>query len=400
MPRSLASFALALATGLLLAESNAAELRVDAEIPAGNIVVERIEGDRVELRQDLRDTEGWWFYWHFRVRGAAGRTLTFRFTNGNPIGVRGPALSNDAGQTWRWLGAESVRDASFRHSFGPDENDVRFCFAMPYVEANLRAFLARHAKNPCLRAETLCVTKKGRPVERLHLGKLDGSPKHRVFVTCRHHACEMMASWALEGLMESVLDDAEHGRWLRENVEFLVVPFVDKDGVEQGDQGKNRKPHDHNRDYLGASIYPSVAAIRELVPTWSQGLLDLALDLHCPWIRGGGSGPGSNEQIVLVGGPGAETWARQQALGKVLQEVQRGPLVYDPKHNIPHGVGWNTGAEPRSCSRWAATLPGTHTAVTVELPYANAGGKPVTAESARAFGHDLARAIARYVGGR
>jgi hypothetical protein len=28
---------------------------------AGNIVVERIEGDRVDLRQDLRDIAPWWF---------------------------------------------------------------------------------------------------------------------------------------------------------------------------------------------------------------------------------------------------------------------------------------------------------------------------------------------------
>ncbi len=102
MPRYLTSFALTLVSALLAAKSIAAELRVDAAIPAGNIVVERIEGDRVELRQGLRDTEGWWFSWHFRVRGAAGRTLTFRFTNGNPIGVRGPAASRDAGKSWQW----------------------------------------------------------------------------------------------------------------------------------------------------------------------------------------------------------------------------------------------------------------------------------------------------------
>ncbi len=398
MVRRLAPLAVALCLALSARGAYPAEVQIDADVPAGNIVVERVEGDRVDLRQDLRDTEGWWFYWHFRVRGAAGRTLTFRFTNGNPIGVRGPAASGDAGKSWRWLGAKSVQGPSFTHAFGPNDDDVRFCFAMPYVAANLDEFLKRHAGSRRLRAETLCKTKNGRSVELLRLGKLDGPPKRRVFIACRHHACEMMASWALEGLIESVLADADHGRWLRENVQFLIVPFVDKDGVEAGDQGKNRKPHDHNRDYLGPSIYPSVAAIRQLVPKWSQGRLDLALDLHCPWIRGGGDGPGSNEQIVLVGGPGAETWARQQAFGKALQEVQRGPLVYHPKHNIPHGVGWNTGDQPRSCARWAAMLPGTHTAVTVELPYATAGGKPVTIESARAFGHDLARAIRKHLG--
>ena len=66
---------------------------VDANLPAGNVVVEGISGDTVRLRQDLRDTAGEWFYWAFRVTGAAGRTLTFDFTNkkggGGPVGVRG-----------------------------------------------------------------------------------------------------------------------------------------------------------------------------------------------------------------------------------------------------------------------------------------------------------------------
>ncbi len=83
----------------------------------------------------------------------------------------------------------------------------------------------------------------------------------------------MMASWSLEGLMDEVLADTTDGRWLREHVEFLVVPFMDKDGVEDGDQGKNRRPHDHNRDYLGESIYPEVAAWRAFVPGWSEGRL-------------------------------------------------------------------------------------------------------------------------------
>ena len=38
-------------------------LSIDSSFPGGNIVVDRIEGDQVYLQQDLRDTEGYWFYW-------------------------------------------------------------------------------------------------------------------------------------------------------------------------------------------------------------------------------------------------------------------------------------------------------------------------------------------------
>ena len=79
-----------------------------AIFPGGNIVIDRVDGDTVYLHQDLRDTEVFWFYWCFRVRGAGQRTLTFVFTQGDVIGTRGPAVSLDAGRTWGWLGSEAV----------------------------------------------------------------------------------------------------------------------------------------------------------------------------------------------------------------------------------------------------------------------------------------------------
>ena len=285
------------------AEDNgrAGKLAVDCDFPGGNVVVERIEGDDVYLHQDLRDTAGWWFYWYFRVRGAAGRTLKFHFTNRNVFAARGPCVSTDGGTTWTWLGKDATGGTAFTYTFPAGAGDVRFCLAVPYQEADLDAFLARHAGNPHLKAEPHATTKRGRTSRRLRLGKLDGEPKHRVLLTCRHHSCEMMASWSLEGILETVLSDAADGRWYRENVEVLAIPLVDLDGVEDGDQGKNRKPHDHNRDYLGRSIYPTVAATRRFVPEWSGGKLRFGLDMHCPYIRGGGDGPSSNERVFLSG---------------------------------------------------------------------------------------------------
>ena len=76
-------------------------------LPGGNITVGRISGDVIDLRQDPRDTKRWWFCWNFRVRGAERRSLRFRFTKGNVIGRRGPAVSLDEGPTWSWLGIKS-----------------------------------------------------------------------------------------------------------------------------------------------------------------------------------------------------------------------------------------------------------------------------------------------------
>ncbi|HNT37118.1 MAG TPA: M14 family zinc carboxypeptidase, partial [bacterium] len=264
-------------------------LLIDADFPGGNIVVERIEGDDCFVHQDLRDTTRDWFYWCFRVRNAQGRRLTFHFTQSNVLGVEGPAVSLDQGVTWRWLGDSCIQEKAFSYSFGLDEREVRFSFGMPYLEEHLARFLTDHRQNQFLRTETLCTSRKGRTVARIHIGCIHREPVARVLLTCRHHCCEMMASYSLQGLMQAVISNSEEFAWLRNNVEFLVVPFVDKDGVEDGDQGKMRHPHDHNRDYLGEpadSIYPEVRALREFVPKWSGGLLRVGLDLHCPYIRG------------------------------------------------------------------------------------------------------------------
>ena len=374
------------------ANSTASTLRIDCDFPGGNILVDRVDGDDVYLRQDPRDTPGFWFYWSYRVRGAEGRRSTFRFTDGKVVGVRGPAVSRNGGETWEWLDDESVTPEAFTFQFGPNDTAVRFCLAMPYQRGNLEAMFGEYADRDDFVVENHTTSRKGRSVPRIRFGCLEGEPEHRVLLACRHHACEMMASWVLEGVIESVLADSGRGRWLRERVEFLCVPMMDYDGVEDGDQGKNRAPHDHNRDYLDEPIYPEVAALKELVPKWSGGRLRLAIDLHCPYIRGG-----NNQDIFFVGGPDKEMAERLAAFSRLLESVQTGPLRYDPQHNIPWGESWNNMNEAKSFGRWAALLPGIELATTLETPYADAGDRAVTVKSARALGRDLANTIERWL---
>ncbi len=371
---------------------------IDADFPGGNILVERIDGDTVYLSPDLRDTEGWWFYWNFKIADVpVGKTLTFDFGTPNPIGVRGPAVSADGGVSWSWLGAEHGVESAFTYAFHDATSQAWFAFAVPYVKSDLRAFLKAHRASVALEVDRLCTSAGGREVELLRAGCLTGSPRHRVLLTARHHACESMASFVLEGLLDAVLADDLVGAWFQDNVEALAVPFMDKDGVEQGDQGKNRRPRDHNRDYVGESVHPEVAALRALAPEWSDGLLRIALDLHCPHIRGN-----YNEHIYIVGSADAAVWESQQTFGALLEEVNEGPLPYHASDNLPHGEAWNTASNydgGLSFGRWAEGIPGIWLSGTIEIPYANVRGAPVTAESARAFGRSLAGAIKKYLEG-
>lgn len=370
-------------------------MHIDCDFPGGNILVEKIEGDTAYIRQDVRDTAGDWFFWHFRASGAAGRTITFQFTGSNVIGTRGPCVSIDGGKSYAFQGMERVKEKAFTYTFASSAQEVRFCVGLPYLEANLNAFLAKHRGNPNLQVDTLCADRKGRTVEHLKLGRRDGNCAARVLFTARHHCCESTPSYSVEGIVEALLGEDELGQWFRDKIECWIVPFMDKDGVEDGDQGKNRKPYDHNRDYLGnPPIYPSVRALRDKVPEWSKGKLRAVFDLHCPWIRGKW-----HDEIYFVGTQDQDHWARTTEFCKILEAARKGPLPYYEKDNLPYGVDWNVDREPHlmSCGKWARQLPGVLISNGVEIPYAACNGVEVTPDRARAFGRDLIAALKAYL---
>lgn len=373
----------------------AADVFVDCDFPGGNIVVEAVDGADIRVHQDLRTTHSDWFYWYFRVRPNGHRELSVTFTKSEAVGVRGAAISFDEGRSWRWLGGNDGHTHSFRATVPPDAAEVRFSMGMPYVVEHLSEFVSRHSGNPHFNTQPLTKSERGREVSLWSVGKIDGPADFRVLLTCRHHCCEMMASYALEGLVETVLADSEMSAWLRSHVLFQVVPMVDVDGVEEGDQGKMRSPHDHNQDYAEhIQSYEAVQAIRRLAMDRTAGPISLAMDMHCPSI----SGP-EHESIYFVGTQNAANWKAMTAISQLLENSAQGPLKFYASNNMAHGIGWNIVDNPdlTTFAEFLDTVPEAGPHATLELPYANASGGEVNAESARLFGHDFAQMIHVYL---
>ena len=116
---------------------------ISTDFPGGNIEVLEKSNNGAKVAQQIRDTSEWWFYWNFEVSGAAGKTLEFKFANGDPIGSFGPAASYDGGKTWEWLGAGCVKrgkdTSSFKVSIPQNAQSVRFAFCIPYMPADFDA---------------------------------------------------------------------------------------------------------------------------------------------------------------------------------------------------------------------------------------------------------------------
>ncbi len=382
-------------------------VEISTDFPGGNIIVENcvnrstlyyhVRLDTVNLRPDLRDTEGEWFYWYFKVSGAENRAMFFQFPD-DYVGNFGPAFSIDGGGSWQWLYKNSRKGQDhFSFTFSSDENQVLFCMGIPYLQKDFEKFISPFNDNPYVTLKTFTTSEKGRDVEELNIKHPKKDPKYRVLITARHHACEMMANYVLEGIIESVLNGKDSDmKWLRDNVEFLVIPFMDKDGVEDGDQGKNRKPRDHNRDYSGKSIYKSTSAMREKIPDWSEGLLKVALDLHCPYITGEW-----HENIYIVGsGEENLAWGQKQFIETLIMN-QEGQLKMLPANIcLEYGTAWNTSnnnIKGWGFSKWASTIGGISVALSMEIPYSNHNGQNVTSQNARLVGKDLATAMAIYL---
>ena len=378
------------------AQAEAPSIEIDTRFPGGNAVIDSVQDDVIQLHPDLRDSETGWFYWSIRVRGAAGQSLSFVFPDQEYIGPLGPAVSLDEGVTWQWMGNPDGSANSFRCAFPQKSQSVRLSSVINYTDLHWQRFCGRIAHNRAsVREEILCFSPRGRAVPRLHVGRLDGKAKHRVLLTARHHACETMGNFALEGLVLAALNDDEKGAWLRQHVELVVLPFMDRDGVEAGDPGKGRRPHDHNRDYGAGTIRPETRALREFVTHWSNQRLAVMIDLHSPWIRGN-----SHEQIYQVAKLDPTLWAEQRYFGDMLVHNLRGPLPFGNADQSFFGDEWQTasGQIAGVCpADWFAKLPGMRLSTSIEIPYASCSGKRVTAEGVRAFGNDLASAIWHYL---
>ena len=356
-------------------------------------MVEKIENDTVFVRPDLRDTDGDWFYWNFKVTCGQGQKLFFKFPRSNVFAKFGPGMSRDSGKSWHWLGGGSIVGNGFSFSFSPMDTLVQFCVAFPYVQSHLQYFLDNLENVEILRQDTLCISRKGRAVEKIFIPPTQ-EVKSRVLVTARHHACEMMANFVVEGILESLLNDSDL-LWARENIEFCIIPFVDKDGVEDGDQGKNRRPRDHNRDYADESIHYTTAAIREQIPTWSQGASTLALDIHCPWIRGD-----RNENIYIVGSQDSANAVEQQWFAEIVEKTHQGDLPFFAADYLQFGTEWNKMGNYKkghSFTRWADSLPFVPLSACIEFPYAAVHDQQVRIEGARQFGRSLALSLQKYI---
>lgn len=359
---------------------NASEgsVSISTTFPGGNAKVTANMGSSVHLEPDLRGGRPW-FYWYFEATSTKPGKVTFvfpkkvaGFKNG-AIGFQGPAISTDLGKTWKWMGRDRVDGDSFYYDFAKAKERVRFAVTIPYLQTELGHFLNKNVSNPHLRKTVLTKSRNGRDVELLQIG-VPGPKVKAMLVTGRHHAAETIASFVLEGFLHEAMSESDLAKEFRKRYVLYAVPFVDKDGVEEGDQGKNRRPHDHNRDYGEKSIYPEVQAIKRLDKKHN---FRFALDFHCPTLVM------NDHQVMYFVGPKKHPTYNFQNVSELARWIKKGlpktapvgPYVWLRPTKTPAPMN----------SNYFGFKKGTIMAATLEIPFAPRG-KATDPVSCRKYG--------------
>ena len=337
----------------------------------GNIKVEKSEGDVFYLNNELRDTEGDWFYWAFCVENAEGRTLTFKFPEVR-LGYYGPAVSHDL-ENWEWYGRLNP-DRSFTYTFGEGENKVYFAHNMLYHPDRFYRLARQHG----IDIQELCKSRKGRSVPSL----VFGSGSKSIIMTARHHACESTGSYVLEGVLRELSEAPV------EDATIFCVPFVDYDGVVDGDQGKARSPHDHNRDYdPECFIYPETTAIKAYA---DKNGCNYGFDFHSPAHKGG-----ENDNVFIVRNS-VEKNHKTDRFARILEsKITPSSMKYQASNDHPPMTGWN-----RPGPSFGYTMmhrPECEIAHTIECTYAGTEDNKVSIEKMIELGRCYARAIKEYI---
>ena len=331
-------------------------MNISVDFCGGNANILSIEENRVRFAPDLRDTDGDWFYWAFKVTGAAGKTVEFDMSPKRYIGPFGAAVSHDL-VDWSWSNTMTQSGSVFTYTFADDEDCVYFAHNMLYHPSRFHKFCELHK----LPLRILTADNKGTPIPFVTLGN-DGDKS--VILTARHHCCEATGNYIMEGILDEYL------RCPTKGIKLIAVPFVDADGVVAGDQGKNRHPHDHNRDYIDEPLYNGVRSVIELMRKENPIAV---FDLHSPWHTGG-----RNDKVFFVRGIPEMRDRMIELAGYFGQMITPEAMKYDIADDIDPGVEWNNIDKHITCGSYASDVQGNIFGFSLETTYFGEVGNVVS----------------------
>jgi murein tripeptide amidase MpaA len=260
-------------------------LQINAAFDSGNINVTAIDGDTatLEIRKDKDSDFYQWF--HFRVSGAKGRTVTLNITNCGKSAYPGgwddykARFSTDRAD-WRQEANTSYDGGTLSIRHMCESDTVWFAYFAPYSMERHHDLVARMATAPGVSHVELGQSIDGRSIDLLRLG----TGPTQVWLYARQHPGESMAEHWMEGALEMLTapgdaHDTHIVSALRDQCTFHIVPNMNPDGSCRGHLRTNAVGVNLNREWSAPSAAKSPEVLCVLSEMDRTGV-HWAIDVH------------------------------------------------------------------------------------------------------------------------
>jgi len=345
-------------------------MHVSSGFDSGNIIVRSAgsEGEvELEIRPDAGEDHFQWF--HFRVTGAAGRSLALKITNASRVSYPEGWENYNACASYdrqEWFRVPTHYEGgvlTIDHT--PELDSVYYAYFAPYSLERHADLVAEVAGIEGVSYERLGATVDGRDIDLLRIG--EPSPQRKsCWIIARQHPGESMAEWLIEGLLDRLLDDEDAiGRWLRERATFYIVPNMNPDGSFRGHLRNNAAGANLNREWESPSTErsPEVYYVREAMQ--ASGV-DFFLDVH---------GDEALPYNFISGAEGIPSWNKDAAARQKL--FMDALLQVSPDFQTVHGYGIDAPGEANMtmASNWVGETFGC-LSMTLEMPFKDTADTP------------------------
>lgn len=259
-------------------------MRISSNFDSGNIqLISASAPDDIQLSIRLDEQSNFYQWFHFKLETTAFISHRLTITNlkdsAYPDGWKNyQAVASYDRQEWFRVETEfDGNNLIIQHT--PEFEHIYFAYFAPYSYERHLDLLAWAQKSPLVVQQCLGETLDGRDVSVLVVGESE-EDKKTIWVTGRQHPGETMAEWAIEGLLERLLDEDDGvARKLLEKAVFYVVPNMNPDGSVRGHLRTNAKGVNLNREWASPSMAnsPEVFLVKQKM---LETGVDLFLDVH------------------------------------------------------------------------------------------------------------------------
>ena len=336
---------------------------INSHFDSGNIKVINAQSNPIELAICHDKQSNFYQWFHFSIAGAKHQN-SLELSLINAAGSAFPegwgkfqvVASYDREEWFRVPTRYENECLIFNHA--ADHDLVWYSYFTPYSWERHQDLIGWAQTSNLCELTTLGSTLDGRPLSLLTIGEALPN-KRKIWLTARQHPGETMAEFAIEGLLQKLLDANDAcSRTLLQHCVFYIIPNMNPDGSVRGHLRTNAAGVNLNREWLDASMERSPEVFLTQEKMRETGV-DLFIDCH---------GDEEIPYVFLVDNQGIPAYGPR--LAKLEADFKQQLLISNPDYQTEHGYDTDLPGQA-NLSLASASVGQTYNclSLTLEMPF-------------------------------